>query len=250
MPLMRLLTLIFVFFATSIISVVTGSTSLITVPVMIEFGVEPHIAVATNMFALIFLSMGGLAPLWRSGSLPRRHLPVSIVLTVVGSVGGALLLAKVPIRPLQLVIVIAMFAVTLFSVLKPEVGVIGGEAPSLPMATSGYILTLLLAVYGGFFSGGYVTMLTAVFAVFFEMTFLQSIAATKLINAFSSLVATAIFAWEHLIDFKLAIILGIVMFLGGLLGGKIALRLHPKWLRLIFLIAVMALALRMLVGLL
>jgi uncharacterized membrane protein YfcA len=250
MQLTKLLTLIFVFFLTSIISVVTGSTSLITVPVMIQFGIEPHIAIATNMFALIFLSMGGLAPLWRSGALPRRHLSLSIVLTIIGSLAGALLLSKIPVRPLQVIIVIAMVAVTFFSVIRPQVGVAGGENPSTPMALSGYGLTLLLAVYGGFFSGGYVTILTAVFAVFFEMTFLQSIAATKLINIFSSLVATAIFTWERLIDFKLAIILGIAMFLGGLLGGKIALRLHPKWLRVIFLIAVLALAARMLVALL
>jgi hypothetical protein len=51
----KLLTLIAVFFITSIISVVTGSTSLITVPVMIQRGIEPRVAVATNMFALDLL---------------------------------------------------------------------------------------------------------------------------------------------------------------------------------------------------
>ena len=53
MPAPKLAILVAVFFLTSVISVVTGSTSLITVPVMIAFGVEPHVAVATNMLALI-----------------------------------------------------------------------------------------------------------------------------------------------------------------------------------------------------
>jgi uncharacterized protein len=52
----RLLILAAVFFLASIVSVVTGSTSLITVPVMIAFGIGPHEAVATNMFSLIFMS--------------------------------------------------------------------------------------------------------------------------------------------------------------------------------------------------
>lgn len=50
--------LIAVFFLTSVLSVVTGSTSLITVPAMISLGMEAHVAVATNMLALTFMSIG------------------------------------------------------------------------------------------------------------------------------------------------------------------------------------------------
>jgi hypothetical protein len=42
----KLLILVPIFFLTSLISVVTGSTSLITVPVMIAIGIEPHVAPA------------------------------------------------------------------------------------------------------------------------------------------------------------------------------------------------------------
>jgi hypothetical protein len=37
-------------------------TSLITVPVILSFGVDTCVAVATNMVALIFLSLGGTLP--------------------------------------------------------------------------------------------------------------------------------------------------------------------------------------------
>jgi uncharacterized membrane protein YfcA len=63
----RLLWLMSIFFATSSVSVITGSTSLITVPVMFQFGIEPRTAVATNMFALVFLSIGGSLPFLREG---------------------------------------------------------------------------------------------------------------------------------------------------------------------------------------
>jgi uncharacterized membrane protein YfcA len=53
-PAGKLLVLVAIFFLTSVITVVTGSTSLITVPVMIALGIEAHVAVATNM-ALTFL---------------------------------------------------------------------------------------------------------------------------------------------------------------------------------------------------
>jgi uncharacterized membrane protein YfcA len=247
MPLPKLLVLAAVFFLTSIISVVTGATSLITVPVMIALGIEPHVAVATNMFALIFLSAGGLAPFWKSGMVLRRELPLMTILTIAGSVAGALLLLKVPMRGLQLTIAVAMIAVAVFSLVKRDMGTTRNKSPVSPKkAILGYALTLALAVYGGFFSGGYVTMLTAVFAMFFHMTFVESIAATKLMNLFSSIVAVSIFAWRGIVDWRLGLILGIAMFLGGLLGGTIALRMNAVWLRRIFLTAVLALAARML----
>jgi uncharacterized membrane protein YfcA len=46
-------------------------------------------------------------------------------------------------------------------------------------------------------------MLTAVFVFFFGLTFLQSVATTKIINLFSSLVATVIFALHGVVDYKL-----------------------------------------------
>jgi uncharacterized membrane protein YfcA len=108
---------------------------------------------------------------------------------------------------------------------------------------------LLLAIYGGFFSGGYVTMLTAAFVLLFGMTFLQAVATTKVINVFSSGIATAVFIWRGVVDLKLGLILGVSMFLGALLGSRIALFLSTVWLRRIFIGAVLALAVKLLLPL-
>jgi uncharacterized protein len=61
--------LMVIFFLNSAISVVTGSTSLITVPAMLQFHIEPRTALATNMFALTFMSMGGTLPFLRGGDV-------------------------------------------------------------------------------------------------------------------------------------------------------------------------------------
>ena len=60
----KIFTLVTVFFFTSVISVVTGSTSLITVPVMIALGIEAHVAVATNMLALTFMAWAAPCRSW------------------------------------------------------------------------------------------------------------------------------------------------------------------------------------------
>ena len=70
MTALSLICLIAVFILTAFISVVTGGTSLITVPVMMQLGINPHIAVATNMLTLIFLSLGGAVPFLKGQLIP------------------------------------------------------------------------------------------------------------------------------------------------------------------------------------
>jgi uncharacterized membrane protein YfcA len=239
------LCLIAVFFGTAVISVVTGGTSLITVPVMMQFGVEPHVAVATNMFALIFLSAGGTVPFLNAQIIPRKRLPALVGLTLVGSVLGALLLLVVPPKAMPLIIAVAMIFVVVFSLLNRNAGLTssaGKPSPWLRMA--GYAATFVLGIYGGFFSGGYVTLLTAAYVAFLCMTFMEAVAVTKVLNIFSSLVATAIFAWQGVIDWKMGLILGAVSFAGAILGGVTARRMSNLWLRRVFLAAVIVMAVK------
>lgn len=247
-PTSRLLILISVFFLTSIVSVVTGSTSLITVPVMITLGIEAHVAIATNMLALTCMSVGGSVPFLRKGVVFRSRLPGLVAITIIGSCLGAWLLTAVPLKALQITIGVAMCAVALFSLIDPSFGQNDIEHSVAPIQRLlGYAVTFLLAIYGGFFSGGYVTLLTTAFVLFFGLTFLQSVATTKVINIFSSGIATAIFVYRGIVELKLGFLLGLVMFVGALLGGRIALSVSSKWLRRIFIAAVFCLAVKMLV---
>ncbi len=244
MSVIQLLTITTIFLIVSVISVITGSTSLITVPVMLQFDVEPHTAIATNMLALTLMSIGSTLPFLSKGVIAHRYLPLLIVLTLVGSIFGALLVLIVPSKSMPLIISISMIAVAVFSVANRDVGVVPVEGvPSKLTKIAGYTATFVLGIYGGFFSGGYVTLLTAVYVMLFRMTFIQAIATTKVINIFSSLVATLIFIVHGIVDYKLGFILGITMFIGGIIGSHIALKLSNIWLQRIYLTAVVTLAL-------
>lgn len=243
-PESKVIALVVVFFLTALVSVVTGSTSLITVPALIAAGIEPHVSVATNMLALVFLSVGGSLSFRGKGIMARRILPAGILLTALGSAIGAFLLLDIPPRMLELVIGTAMIVVPILSFVRRDNG--SSQVPvSETRQIAGYGLTFALAVYGGLFSGGYVTMLTAVFVFCFGLSFLQSVATTKVLNAASSLIAVVIFARHGLVDYRLGVVLGLAMFMGSVLGGKLALRMPAVWLRRVFLVAVIAFAVTM-----
>lgn len=245
---MELLTLIVIFFVTSIISVVTGSTSLITVPVMLQFGIEPRSAIATNMLALTLMSLGGSFSFRGRNVIDQHRMPLLIILTMAGSTLGALLLLVIPSKAMPVIISILMIAVVFFSLARRDAGVSPAGCRKFSSSEDiGYAVTFVLGIYGGFFSGGYVTILTAAFVALFGLTYLQAISTTKVVNVFSSLVATVIFMCRGLVDYRLGILLGIVMFVGGIIGGRVALKLSNLWLRRIFLAVVVALALKILV---
>src|SRR5437762_12825685 len=81
--------LVIVFLLTSVVGVVTGSNSLIAVPVMFQFGIDPRVAVATNMFALVFMSAGGTIPFLWQGKIEFQKIAPLLAITIFASALGA-----------------------------------------------------------------------------------------------------------------------------------------------------------------
>jgi uncharacterized membrane protein YfcA len=52
--------------------------------------------------------------------------------------------------------------------------------------------------------------------------------------------------WRGLIDYRLGILLSVAMFMGASIGGRLALKMSNVWLRCVFLLAVVFLALKIL----
>lgn len=244
MPAVDIIILVLIFFVTSFIGVVTGSNSLISVPAMFQVGIPAKVAVATNMFALVFMSVGGTIPFLRNRTIPLRRVSPLVVITLVSSALGAALVGLITDQSLKLIISIAMIGVAVFILLKRDAGVDSPAVVSRRSLALTFFLTFILGVYGGLYSGGYVTVLTTVLVVFFGMTFTEAVASTKLINVFSSAIAAAIFAWQGLVDYTLGAILGLTMFIAGYLGAHYATKLNDVWLKRIFLAAVFLLALK------
>lgn len=232
------------FFLTSVIGVVTGSNSLITVPVMFQFGIDPKVAIATNMFGLTFMNIGATIPFLRHGSIDRRRVTPLVLLTLAASGLGAVLVLFITPANLKLIVSVAMIFVGTFILLRRNAGVGESRDPSRAAIAATYGLTFALGIYGGLYSGGYVTMLTAVLVSIFGMTFGEAVASTKLINIFSSGIAAVVFMWQGLVDYKLGLIIAVIMFAGAYAGARTVTKMSDVWLRRIFLGAVFFLAVK------
>ncbi len=244
MTALELTILILIFFLTTMVGVVTGSNSLIAVPAMFQLGVDPRVAVATNMFGLVFMSVGGTIPFVRQQKIDYAKCAPLVGLTIVSSAIGALLVGLISATGIKLIVSIAMICVVIFTLLRRNTGVGLEHKPVAHFLPITYVLVFLLGIYGGLFSGGYTTILTAVCVGIYGMNYGEAVASTKLINVFSSAIATAIFMWQGLVDYRLGAIIGVTMFIGAYVGAHYATKLHDEWLRRIFLAAVILLALK------
>src|ERR1043166_1568960 len=231
-----LIVLIIVFFLTSVVGVVTGSNSLIAVPVMFQFGIDPRVAVATNMFGLVFMSAGGTIPFLRQGKIEFQKLLPLVAITIVASGLGAAIVGLITGDAIKFIVSIAMIAVVIFTLTKRRAGNEKTQPVSRKAAVVTFVLTFLLGIYGGLYSGGYVTILTPTLVAFYGMTYSESVANTKFINVFSSAVATIVFMWQGLVDYKLGAILGITMFMGAYAGAHYTTTLNDICISRIFLV--------------
>jgi uncharacterized protein len=241
----QLFILVFLFAVTSVVGVVTGSNSLVTVPVMFQFGIDPKVAVATNMFGLTFMSIGATIPFLRQGRINIGRVSPMVVLTMAGSAVGAMLVGYITAQSIKLIVSIAMIAVALFTIFQRRRTDSESRAVSRASVAAAFVLTFALAIYGGLYSGGYITILTPTLVAFLGMSFAESVASTKLINVFSSLVATLLFAWQGLIDYRLGVVLAVTMFVAAYFGAHFAAKLNEIWLKRIFLTTVILLAIKL-----
>jgi uncharacterized protein len=230
--------------ATGALGAITGGNSLINVPLMIAVGMTPRQAVATNMFAVLFMTVSATARFARARVL-RAHLLIPLgAITVVTSAVGALIAVKLPESVVKLVVGVSMAALVLFIILYKKSAPV---APTPARRMAGYIGATLLGVYGGFFSGGYTTLMTVLCTVCFGLTMMESVAVTKPVNLLSCAAASVIFFAGGLVDLRVGIPLAAANLVGGWLGAHAALKGGDRFVRLLFLFTVGALAAKLLV---
>ncbi len=230
---------------TSAIGAITGGNSLINVPILITLGMAPRQAVATNMFQVTFMTLSATMRFARGGYIKRDLLVPLGLITAATSALGALLTVKLPETTVKVVVGVSMAALVLFMAFyrqSAQPAVVSSRRRLL-----GYLGATALGVYGGFFSGGYTTLMTVLCTVALGLSLMESVAITKPINLISCVAACAVFFASGLIDLRVGLPLAAANLVGGWIGAHVAIKQGDKFVRLLFLATVAALAAKLLV---
>lgn len=243
-----LVALTILYFVVSVVSVVTGGGTLVQVPALIAFGMAPRAAVATNMFAVTWMTAAATARFTRAGEVGGRFVVPLVVITAVTSALGAELAVVMPERLVKGVVAGSMLVMIAFIAVRPGFGA-AAQHPSRLRLAVGFVAVTVLGVYGGLFSGGYTTLLTFTCIAALGMPLMQTVATTKLVNLASCAVASAVFVWAGLVDYRVAVPASLASFVGGWAGAQLALRRGERFVRGLFVVTVLAMAVKLLVDL-
>jgi uncharacterized membrane protein YfcA len=229
---------IFLFFAGALggaLNSVAGGGSFIAFPALLFTGVPPIPANATTTIAL-WTGAAASGGAYRSRfNLPRRIMIPLLTASVVGGLGGAILLLKTPAQTFMRVLPwLTLGATLLFAFGRKLAGSRGSVVEQEISAKALVAVTffqLMVAVYGGYFGGGMGIVMLAMLATL-GMTDIHTMNALKTLMAFvingvavvTFIVARAVY-WQK----------GIVMIAGGIIGGYFgahyALKLPQTWVR-------------------
>jgi hypothetical protein len=229
---------------TGAVGAITGGNSLINVPLMITVGMSPRQAVATNMFAVTFMTISATVRFARAGMLKGRLLVPLGIITVLTSALGALIAVRLPEATVKIVVGISMAALVIFIALHRKAT---PPPPTAQRRAVGYVIATILGVYGGLFSGGYTTLMTVLCTVCFSLTMMESVAVTKPINLVSCVAASVVFFAGGIIDLRIGLPLAGANLVGGWLGAHAALKGGDRFVRVLFLGTVAALAVKLIV---
>jgi uncharacterized protein len=227
--------------AAGFINVMAGGGSLLTLPVLMLLGLPADVANGTNRLSIVSQSLSGVVGFHRERALDRRSIARVLVPTTLGSLGGALLAAHVPVAALEVVLLGTMVATAALVALAP--GLFAAPRDSQPRwdrRTAGFLGLLAAGVYGGFVQAGVGFVLLAVLGGVLRYDLVRASALKLVCTLVFGAGALAVFSAARQVDWLLAGLLAASAVVGSQLGVRFALRVHHGVVRWIVFVTVLA----------
>jgi uncharacterized protein len=234
-------------FLVSIIAGMIGGSYLILIPALIFLGIPAHEVIGITKILTIAIGFVAIN-YWRKGKLDvKANLPYA-ALVAIGGIIGSFIVIGLSEKILQTIIGILMVIITVFLIFNKNFGVKPLKIKIKKRYIAlGWLLFFILGIYDGFYAAASSIFAVMLFTSLCKRDFVESVASARFIEFFSGLSAAVVFAWNGLIDFKLAIPLAIVFFAGGWVGSNITLKKGSGFVRWVIIIVSIAFIIKLLV---
>ncbi len=230
-------------FCAGFVDAVVGGGGLLQLPILLLIpGISPVQALATNKLGSVFGTATSSITYYRRVRPDVKTALPAAVAAFGGSYGGAILASRIPGELFKPIIVVALTAVFVFTVLRPSLGEIERERLGYKRHYAiALLIGALIGVYDGVIGPGTGSFLVISLVGLLGYTFLEGSAIAKIINVFTNLGALAFFIPYGAVIWQLGFALGAVNCLGGYVGARVAIARGSKFVRVFFLLVVAAL---------
>lgn len=230
-------------FAAGWIDAVVGGGGLLQLPALLLIpGMAPVQALATNKFASIFGTATSSVTYYRRARPDIRTAIPMAVIALAGSFAGAAVATILPSAAFKPIIVIALLVVALFTAFRPTLGAatalrFEGRKHHVMAGAAG----LVIGFYDGMIGPGTGTFLVITLVALLGYDFLQSSAKAKIVNFATNAGALMLFIPNGAVLWALGSILAVANVGGSYLGSRMAISRGTTFIRVVFLVVVIAL---------
>lgn len=231
-------------FAAGFVDSIAGGGGLITVPVLLSFGLDPRAALGTNKLQACFGSGSATWHYAQARAVSLVECGRGFVITFVAAGAGSWLVQQLSRNLLERVIPVLLLAVAVYSLLRPSLGQ-SDSPPRLKRDWFDLIFGCLLGFYDGFFGPGTGTFWAMAFVLVLGFNFTRATASTKVMNFASNLSSLLVFLIGGHILFVPGIVMGCGQLLGARLGSRTVVRHGAKFIRPIFIAVVLILTIKL-----
>jgi uncharacterized membrane protein YfcA len=224
---------------------IAGGGGLITIPVLLGFGLSPQVALGTNKFQASFGSFTAASYYVRKGVVDLADARLGILWTLIGSAAGTWSVQQVHPDFLNLLIPILLIVIAVYMLVAPIPGERDGQAR---MRRSGFyfLFGLLLGFYDGFFGPGVGSFwaFALIAALGFHLT--KATGYTKVMNFTSNIVSFVLFFLGGFVLVLPGITMAVGQIIGARVGSGMVVKRGAKFIRPIFVAVVILTTLKLL----
>lgn len=243
------LTDILLLFATGLsagfIDAIAGGGGLITMPVLLAFGLPPHVALGTNKAQSTFGTSLAVLRYHRAGLIDAPAMRWPVIVTFFASAFGTWAVGRVGTDMLRQLVPWMLLAVAVYTLLSPGFGKQAGAAKLRPH-TFAWFAGSLLGFYDGFFGPGTGSFWTLACITLLGLDLPHATGYTKVVNLASNAAALIVFAVADMIRYDIALAMIAGQLAGAHLGSGMAIKHGAAFIRIVFITVVICLTVKLL----
>jgi uncharacterized membrane protein YfcA len=172
---------------------------------------------------------------------------LSIIAAFIGGFSGAVLVSFIRKEQFVPIIITALIIVLFYTLFKRELGL--HETEKLTSKKRRYLYAIgtgaILGFYEGLIGPGTGSFLIFAFVILFGYNFLHASANAKVVNWIASLGALCFFLAKSYIVWQVALPIAFANMMGNYAGSHTALRKGSKFIRIVFIVVVVALIIKL-----
>lgn len=218
-------------FVASVLNVIAGGGSFLTLPTLLFLGMPAVDANGTNRVGVLWQNVGAVWGFHRRGLLDWRWAVASGIPAGLGAAAGAWMALRIDDRGFRRVLALCMVAATVWTIVDP-LKRIHRDGPRVrsPWSAEMALGFLLVGIYAGFVQAG-VGFLAVAVTTLAGLDLVKGSAVKVAMILVATLVSLGVFVSGHHVHWAAGIAMAVGSVAGGLVGVRLTVAKGHAWIQ-------------------